>query len=116
MFIAYAVVAIALSVALVISGAAKLAKQPRLVDGLVGHLGVPLSWFPALASAEIAGAVGLIIGLWVSVLGIAAAIGVVLYFIGAVVAHLRANDRDLAAPVVIELLAAAALALRLLSL
>jgi hypothetical protein len=116
MFISYAVVAIVLSLALVISGAAKLAKQPRLVDGLVGQLGVPLPWFPALASAELAGAAGLIIGLWVPGLGIAAAIGVVLYFIGAVVAHLRANDRDLAAPVVIGLLAGAALALRLLSL
>jgi hypothetical protein len=57
MFIAYAVIAIALSVALVASGATK---QPRVVEGIVGRVGSPLSSFPALASAEIAGAVGLI--------------------------------------------------------
>ncbi|MEY2462332.1 MAG: hypothetical protein QOH64_470 [Acidimicrobiaceae bacterium] len=116
MFVAYAVLAIGLSLGLVASGAAKLTKQARVVEGINERVGVPLSWFPALASAEIAGAAGLVIGLWVPALGIAAAIGVVLYFVGAVIAHLRANDRELAAPVVIGLAAAAALALRLLSL
>ncbi|MDQ1424821.1 MAG: hypothetical protein QOD72_2319 [Acidimicrobiaceae bacterium] len=115
MFIAYAAIAIALSVALVASGATKLTKQPRVVEVIHGRVGVPLPWFPMLASAEIAGAIGLIIGLWVPALGVAAAIGVVLYFTGAVIAHLRANDRDFASPVVAGLLAAAALALRLLS-
>jgi hypothetical protein len=115
MFIAYAVIAIALSVALVASGATKLTKHPRVVEAIHGRVGVPLTWFPMLASAEIAGAIGLIIGLWVPALGIAAATGVALYFAGAVIAHLRANDRDFATPVVAGLLAAAALALRLLS-
>jgi hypothetical protein len=54
MFTDYAVIAIALSVALVASGATNLTKQPRVVEGIVGRVGVPLSWFPALASAEIA--------------------------------------------------------------
>jgi uncharacterized membrane protein YphA (DoxX/SURF4 family) len=116
MFIAYAVLVIGLSVGLIASGAAKLTKQARVVEGVNGRVGVPLSWFPALASLEIAGAVGLLIGLWVPALGVAAAIGVVLYFVGAVIAHLRANDRDLAAPAVIGVAAAAALVLRLFSL
>jgi hypothetical protein len=115
MFIAYAVVAVALSVALVASAAAKLTKQPRIMDG-IGALGVPLSWFPALASAEVAGAIGLFIGLWVPAIGIAAGTGVVGYFIGAVVFHVRANDRELVAPVVLGLLATAATLLRLLTL
>jgi hypothetical protein len=115
MFIAYAIIAIALSVALVASGAAKLTKQSRAVEAISGRVGVPLSWFPMLASAEIAGAVGLITGLWVPPLGVAAAIGVVLYFIGALIAHLRANDRDVASPVIAGLLAAAVLVLRLRS-
>jgi hypothetical protein len=115
MFIAYAVIAIALSLALVASAVTKLTKQPRVVEVIAGRVGVPMSWFPMLASAEIAGAVGLTIGLWVPALGIAAAIGVVLYFIGAVVAHLRANDRDLGSPVIAGLVAAALVALRLLS-
>jgi hypothetical protein len=115
MFISYAVVAIVLSLALVISGAAKLAKQPRLVDGLVGQLGVPLPWFPALASAELAGAAGLIIGLWVPGLGIAAAIGVVLYFIGAITAHLRAGQKNISPPLPFLILGVAALVLRIAS-
>jgi hypothetical protein len=114
MFIAYVLVALALSLALVASGGMKLTKQPRVVDG-IGGLGVPLTWFPALATAEIAGAAGLVIGLWVPALGIAAGIGVVLYFTGAVATHVRAHDKELAAPFVLGLLATAAVVLRLLS-
>ena len=114
MSVAYAVVAIGLSLALVASGAAKLTKQPRVVDA-IGSLGVPLAWFPALAMAEAAGAVGLVIGLWVPALGIAAGIGVVLYFTGAVATHVRAHDRELAAPLALGLLATAAVVLRLVS-
>jgi hypothetical protein len=115
MFVAYAAVAILLSLALVASGAAKLTKNPRVVDGINVAVGVPLSWFPALALAEIAGAIGLIIGLWVPGLGIAAGIGVVLYFAGAVAAHLRAHDPQFASPVALGLIAAAAITLRILS-
>src|ERR1019366_5387819 len=63
MFSAYLVVAILLSVGLVMSGAPKLAKNPRIVEG-IGGLGVPLPLFPLLAALEIAGAAGLIIGVW----------------------------------------------------
>lgn len=48
-------------------------------------------------------------------IGSAAAIGVFLYFIGAVVAHVRAKDYEIAPAVVLALLAAAALVLRVLS-
>jgi len=114
MFIAYAIVAIVLSLALVGSGFAKLSRQPRIIESLTG-LGVPLSWLPLLALAEIAGAIGLIIGLWVPALGIAAGVGVVLYFVGALITHLRAHDRELAGPTVLGLLAIAAVVLRSLS-
>jgi hypothetical protein len=113
MFTAYAVVGVVLAVILVASGGAKLTKQPRVVEGITEAVGVPLSWYPALASAEIAGAVGLIAGLWIPALGVAAATGVVLYFTGAVIAHLRAHDRAFAAPVALGLMAVAALVLRI---
>ena len=100
MSVAYAVVAIALAAALVMSATAKLTRQPRIVEAIAG-LGVPVSRFPPLAATEIAGAVGLVVGLWVAAVGIAAGIGVVLYFVGAVTFHVRANDRELAAPVVL---------------
>ena len=116
MFVAYAVVAILLSLALVASGGAKLTKQPKVVESIHSALGVPMSWFPALAAAEIAGAIGLVLGLWIPALGIAGAIGVVLYFAGAVGAHVRAHDRGFVAALILGLLAVAALALRLSSL
>jgi hypothetical protein len=112
MFVACAVVSVLLSVILVGSGAAKLTRAARVVDTLTG-IGVPIGWFPWLATAEIAGGVGLILGLAVGPLGVAAAIGVVLYFIGAVIAHLRVNDRKgVGAPAVLLILAIVALALR----
>ena len=116
MFVAYAAVAILLSLALVASAGAKLTQNPRVVEGINGNVGVPLSWFPALALAEVAGAIGLIIGLWVPALGIAAGIGVVLYFVGAVAAHVRAHDPQLASPIAVGLVAVAAITLRALSL
>lgn len=66
----------------------------------MGKVGVPDSWFPWLASLKAAGALGLLVGLGVPVIGAAAAVGVVLYFIGAVVTHVRAKDYEIAPPAV----------------
>ncbi|WP_281283546.1 DoxX family protein [Modestobacter excelsi] len=64
-----------------------------------------------------AGADGILIWLWLEPLGISAAIGLVLHFLGALIGHLRVGDtRGAAAPVVPLLLAIAVLALRLLTL
>ena len=116
MFIAYTVIAVLLTLLLVPSAYAKLTKNKRIVDGLTG-IGVPLGIFPFLASCEIAGAAGLLVGLWYAPLGIAAAIGLVLYFLGAVGTHLRKQDfKGLPTPLVIFILAAGALSLRAASL
>ena len=56
------------------------------------EVGVPRSWIPPLAAAKLAGAAGLIVGLVaLPALGIAAAVGLVLFFVGAVITHLRAH-------------------------
>ena len=55
------------------------------------------------------GAVGLLAGFAVPALGTAAAIGLILYFICAVSAHLRVGDRGIAPSVFFLLLAASAL-------
>ncbi|OBH07849.1 MULTISPECIES: DoxX family protein [unclassified Mycobacterium] len=56
------------------------------------EVGVPRSWLPPLAAAKLAGAAGLVVGLLgVPTLGIAAAVGLVLFFVGAVITHLRAG-------------------------
>lgn len=61
-----------------------------VVDSLTEY-GVPRSWWVWLGAAKGLGAVGLLLGLWIPVIGIAAAIGLVLYFLGAVVTVLRAR-------------------------
>jgi DoxX-like family len=65
-------------------------------DGFVlansAEVGVPRSWIPPLAATKLAGAAGLIVGLVaLPALGIAAAVGLVLFFVGAVITHLRAH-------------------------
>ena len=55
-------------------------------------VGVPLKYFPLLAASEFAGALGIVLGIWWPCLGVAAGIGLVLYFVGAVVSHLRVGD------------------------
>ncbi|MGI5215810.1 DoxX family protein [Plantactinospora sp. CA-290183] len=115
MFIGYLVVAVLLGAVLVMSARAKLVRDERVVASLQ-RAGVPLRMFPPLAALEIAGAVGLVAGIWLAPLGIAAATGVVLYFVGAVLAHLRAGDpKGLAAPLPPLAFAVAALVLRILA-
>ncbi|ADP83697.1 DoxX family protein [Pseudofrankia inefficax] len=56
------------------------------------EVGVPRSWLPWLAGLKAAGAAGVLLGLLgVPVIGIAAAGGLVAFFLGAVIAHLRAR-------------------------
>jgi hypothetical protein len=115
MFVAYAVVAVILSIVLIASGRGKLVRDQRIVQSLTG-VGVPLSWFPYLAACEFAGALGLLAGLVVAPLGIAAAIGVAIYFAGAVITHLRARDlKGLGMPLALLAVAVVALVFRLAS-
>jgi hypothetical protein len=56
------------------------------------EVGVPRSWLRPLAAVKLAGAAGLVVGLRTApALGIAAAVGLVLFFVGAVITHLRAH-------------------------
>jgi uncharacterized membrane protein YphA (DoxX/SURF4 family) len=115
MFIATAIVSVLLAAALSFSARGKLTKDPTTVKMLTG-LGVREDQLWLLALAEIAGAAGLLIGLFWWPLGVAAAAGVVLYFVGAVTAHVRGNDAKNAPPAaVLGLVAVAALVLRLAS-
>jgi hypothetical protein len=71
--------------------------------------------FSALAACEIAGAVGLVLGIWWPVLGMAAGVGLVVYFVGAVVSHLRVGDMKGIGPAAFLLMVSvAALVLRVL--
>ena len=70
---------------------------------------VSRGWIVPLGTLLGCGAVGLLAGFAVPALGTAAAIGLVLYFICAVTAHLRVRDRQIDGAVFFLLLAAAAL-------
>jgi hypothetical protein len=114
MFIGYVIVAVLLALASAGSAFATFTRQPQVVSGMT-KVGVPDSWLPRLATAKAAGALGLLAGLLVAPLGIAAAVGLVLYFAGAVISHLRVKDPAVAPVVVLTVLAAAALVLRIAS-
>jgi uncharacterized membrane protein len=96
---------------MVASSIGMLTRQPAVVESL-GKAEVPDHWYPGLAALKMAGAVGLIVGLWVPAIGIAAAAGLVLYFIGAAVFHVRAGDRNIAPPAILAVVSLAALVLR----
>jgi hypothetical protein len=113
--VAYAVVGLLLALGVLGSAAAQLAGNKVVLANLV-HLGLSLRIIPFLATCLIAGGVGLLVGLWYPPLGIAAAVGLVLYFIGALVAHLRKADfKGLPAPTLFLVLAAGALYLQVMS-
>jgi hypothetical protein len=91
MFIAYVVVAVVTVLANAFEAVANIARA-RFVVANATEVGVPLSWLPTLGALKGAGAVGLLLGLLgVRPLGIAAAAGLVLFFVGAVAAHVRAR-------------------------
>jgi hypothetical protein len=67
-----------------------LTRKAFVVDSLVDY-GVPQTWWPWLGTAKALGAVGLLVGLAVPAVGIAASVGLVAYFAGAVITVMRAR-------------------------
>ncbi|WP_028812619.1 DoxX family protein [Streptomyces flavidovirens] len=112
MFITYAVVT---GVAIAVNAAEAVTNflRSRAVLANSAEVGVPPSWLPVLGALKGAGAVGLLLGLLgVPFIGTAAAAGLVLFFIGAVVAHVRARVfHNIAFPASFLALAAASLLL-----
>ncbi|WP_432122931.1 DoxX family protein [Streptomyces sp. S1] len=72
------------------SGVAVLVRAGFVVGPLAAY-GVPRAWWDRLGAVKVAGAVGLLVGYVVPVVGVLAAGGLVLYFAGAVVTVLRAR-------------------------
>jgi hypothetical protein len=108
MHIAAVVLSLVLAVAMLGSGVVKLARAPQMIENMRAvHVSIPQ--MVVLGVLEVAATVGLVIGLWWGPLGLAAAIGAVLYFGGAVVAHIRASDRNIVPAAVLLALAVATL-------
>ncbi|GGV42237.1 DoxX family protein [Streptomyces spectabilis] len=104
---------------LAITFVAAAANGSAAIANLIGHdypksqadrLRLSHSWIRPLGTLLALGALGLMAGIVVPVLGTVAAVGLVLYFLGALFAHLRVRDRQLAAWAVYFFLSVAALA------
>jgi hypothetical protein len=65
-------------------------RKAFVVDNISAY-GVSERWWPWLGAAKALGAIGLLAGLFIPAIGVAAAVGLVLYFLGAVVTIIRAH-------------------------
>ncbi|MGF0317563.1 DoxX family protein [Nocardia fluminea] len=111
MFTAYVLVTVVAALWVGFSAFSLLRRAPFVVEPLVEY-GVPQTWWTPLGIAKALGSVGLLIGLFVPVIGILAAIGLILYFTGAVATVLRARSyKTVAFPVLYLAPVAAALGL-----
>lgn len=90
--------------------------RPKWLLNSMAKVGVPESRLTTLGVLKTAGALGLLVGITLPLIGTAAAVGLVVFFIGAIVTHLCARDYgfgSLGLAVAFLLLAVAALAVRL---
>ena len=93
MFTAYVVVTLLAIAAYTFSGVAALVHFKPILPGMA-KAGVPESWltFP-IGTLKTAGAVGLLLGvIGVPLIGTAAAVGLILFFVCAIYTHMRAGD------------------------
>jgi hypothetical protein len=89
---AYLALTILTAVMVTFSGILKIRHDPKVVKVIHEIVGVPMEYLPLLATGEFAGAVGMVAGIWWPPLGLAAGAGLAIYFVGAVVSHLRVGD------------------------
>ena len=116
MHTAYLVITPLFAIMVAFSALGKIRGDPRIVKVIHETVGVPMRYLSLLAACEFDGALGLVFGIWWPPLGIAAGIGLVVYFVGAVVSHLRVGDLKGIGPAAFMLVvAAAALVLRVLT-
>jgi len=92
MNIALIIFASLLAFAAIGSAISKLVKVPDVMTAMAS-VGVKPNQVPVLAILEIAGGLGLIAGIWNQKLGLAATVGLVLYFAGALIAHLKKKHK-----------------------
>lgn len=72
-------------------------RPPKSIAACLTGVGLPRDWWWVLAVVKFLAVAGLIVGIWVPGVGLAAVVGLVVYFLTAVYAHVRARyiGRDL---------------------
>lgn len=114
MHIAYLVVTALAAAANLFSAGCDFVRYEQ-VSIAMAKAGVSQAWMTPLGVLKAAGAIGLLVGIGFPPLGIAAAIGLVLFFVGAIFVHLRARDYSFGLALFFLLLALGALVLRLVA-
>jgi uncharacterized membrane protein YphA (DoxX/SURF4 family) len=115
-FIALVVATVLLAGICLNSATMKLRRHEQVLAVISGTVSVPQQYLPVLAALEVAGAAGILIGLWLEPLGVLAAACLVAYFVGAVGGHLRVKDfQHLVMPLPPLVLAIVVLVLRLVT-
>jgi uncharacterized membrane protein YphA (DoxX/SURF4 family) len=114
MFIATLVLSALLALAFLGAGISKITKNKMMVEAATSH-GFTVGQYQLIGVAEVAGAAGLVIGLWWAPIGVAAAVGLTLLMVGAVITHVRFKEKfALVAPsLVLAVLSAVAVVLRI---
>jgi uncharacterized membrane protein YphA (DoxX/SURF4 family) len=84
-------VSLLLAALCLLPAAGKLAGHPKMRQS-AGHFGILWPRYRLIGVAELAAAAGILIGLWWHPLGIAAAAGMALLLLGALITHRRAGD------------------------
>ena len=113
MFTAYIAVTIFVAAANTYAAIVDFRRSQWVVDNITQWGGSP-SWLFILGVLKAAGALGLLVGIGVSLIGVAAAVGLVLFFVGAIAVVIRAGwYSHLPWPATYLLLAFGSLALRL---
>ena len=87
----YIALSILLTAAYLVPASAKLLGHPKMQKS-AAHFGIPWRHYRLIGVAELAAAAGVLIGLWWHPLGVAAAAGMAVLLIGAVITHRRALD------------------------
>jgi uncharacterized membrane protein YphA (DoxX/SURF4 family) len=92
MFVVTIVLSVLLALAFGMAGAQKVAGLKTALDN-ADHLGMSHNAYRVIGALEVLAAIGLLAGLAVWPLNVAAAAGLVLLMIGAVITHVRAGDK-----------------------
>jgi uncharacterized membrane protein YphA (DoxX/SURF4 family) len=80
-----------LAAACLLPAAGKLTGQPKMRQS-AAHFGISWPRYRLIGIAELAAAAGILVGLWWHPIGLAAAAGMALLLLGALISHRRAAD------------------------
>ena len=84
-------ISVLLAVVCLLPAAGKLTGQPKMRKS-AAHFGIPWPRYRLIGVAELAAAAGILAGLWWHPFGVAAAAGMAVLLIGALISHRRAAD------------------------